>query len=46
MWIIVVNDQLRAKTVSFGGNFKSAGALMRSPGKSATLQFISDGSVW
>jgi len=46
MWIIIVNDQLSAKTVAFGANFKSAGALMGSPGKSATLQFISDGSVW
>ncbi len=46
MWIIVVNDQLSAKTVSFGNNFKSAGAISGSPGKSATLQFISDGSVW
>jgi hypothetical protein len=46
MWVIIVNDQLSAKTVSFGGNFKSAGALTGSPGRSATLQFISDGSVW
>jgi hypothetical protein len=46
MWVIIVNDQLSAKTVSFGGNFKSAGALLGSPGKSATLQFISDGNVW
>ena len=46
MWIIIVNDQLSGKTVSFGGNFKSAGVLTGSPGKSATLQFISDGSVW
>jgi hypothetical protein len=46
MWVIIVNDQLSAKTVSFGGNFKSAGALTGSPGKTATLQFISDGSVW
>ena len=46
MWIIVVNDQLSGKTVGFGNNFKSAGALSGSPGKSATLQFISDGSVW
>jgi hypothetical protein len=46
MWVIIVNDQLSAKTVSFGGNFKSAGPLTGSPGKSATLQFISDGSVW
>jgi hypothetical protein len=46
MWVIIVNDQLSGKTVSFGSNFKSAGALSGSPGKSATLQFISDGSVW
>jgi hypothetical protein len=46
MWVIIVNDQLSAKTVSFGANFKSAGALTGSPGKSATLQFISDGNVW
>ncbi len=46
MWVIIVNDQLSGKTISFGGNFKSAGALSGSPGKSATLQFISDGIVW
>jgi hypothetical protein len=46
MWVFIVNDQLSAKTVSFGANFKSAGALTGSPGKSATLQFISDGNVW
>jgi hypothetical protein len=46
MWLIIVNDQLSGKTVNFGGNFKSAGALTGSPGKSATLQFISDGTVW
>lgn len=46
MWVIVVNDQISAKTVSFGNNFKSAGPLLGSPGKSATLQFISDGTAW
>ena len=46
MWVIVLNDQISAKTVSFGNNFKSAGPLMGSPGKSATLQFISDGTAW
>jgi len=46
MWIIVVNDQISGKTVSFGNNFKSAGPLMGSAGKSATLQFISDGTAW
>jgi hypothetical protein len=46
MWVIVVNDQISGKTVSFGNNFKSAGPLMGSPGKSTTLQFISDGTAW
>ena len=46
MWVIIVNDQISAKTVSFGNNFKSAGPLTGSPGKSATLQFISDGTAW
>ena len=46
MWVIVVNDQLSGKTISFGSNFKSAGPLVGSPGKSATLQFISDGTAW
>ncbi len=46
MWIIIVNDQISAKTVSFGNNLKSAGPLLGSPGKSATLQFISDGTAW
>jgi hypothetical protein len=46
MWVIIVNDQISGKTVSFGDNLKSAGPLTGSPGKSATLQFISDGSVW
>jgi hypothetical protein len=46
MWIIIANDQISGKTVSFGNNLKSAGPLTGSPGKSATLQFISDGSAW
>jgi hypothetical protein len=46
MWVIVANDQISAKIVSFGTNFKSAGALTGSPGKSATLQFVSDGTAW
>jgi hypothetical protein len=46
MWVIIVNDQISGKIISFGNNFKSAGALTGSPGKSATLQFISDGSFW
>lgn len=46
MWIIIANDQLSPKTVSFGAYFKSAGAVTGTPGKTATLQFISDGSAW
>jgi hypothetical protein len=46
MWVIIVNDQISGKTVSFGNNFKSAGPLVGSPGKSTTLQFISDGTAW
>jgi hypothetical protein len=46
MWVIIVNDQISGKTVIFGSNFKSAGPLMGAPGKSATLQFISDGTAW
>jgi hypothetical protein len=46
MWVIIVNDQISGKTVSFGNNFKSAGPLMGSAGKSTTLQFISDGVAW
>jgi hypothetical protein len=46
MWVIIVNDQISAKTVGFGSNLKSAGPLLGSPGKSATLQFVSDGTAW
>jgi hypothetical protein len=46
MWVIVVNDQISAKTITFANHLKSAGALTGTPGKTATLQFISDGSAW
>lgn len=46
MWVIIVNDQLSAKTITFGEHLKSVGPLTGTPGKSATLQFISDGTVW
>jgi hypothetical protein len=46
MWVIVVNDQISAKTITFGQHLKSAGTLIGTPGKAATLQFISDGSMW
>ncbi len=46
MWIIIADDLLSAKTSTFGANLRSAGALTGTPGKSATVQFISDGTVW
>jgi hypothetical protein len=46
MCLIIVNDQVRGKTITFGENIKSAGKLTGRRGKSATLEFISDGSVW
>jgi len=46
MWVIISNDQISAKTVTFGNNLRSAGPLAGSPGKAATLQFISDGTAW
>ena len=46
MWIIVANDEISAKSITFGANFRSAGALTGTAGKSATLQFVSDGTAW
>lgn len=46
MWVIIANDQIGAKTVTFGRNLRSAGPLAGSPGKAATVQFISDGTAW
>jgi hypothetical protein len=46
MWIIIANDPTSAKTVTFGANLKSAGALTGMAGKSATIHFISDGTAW
>lgn len=46
MWIIIANDPASGKTIAFGANLKSAGALMGAPGKSATIHFISDGTAW
>jgi hypothetical protein len=46
MWIIVANDMVRGKTIAFGANFRSAGALAGSAGRSATVHFISDGTAW
>lgn len=46
MWIIIANDQISGKTIAFGEYFRSAGPLQGAPGKTATLQFISDGTAW
>lgn len=46
MWIIVVNDVIHGKKITFGEHLKSVGPLTGTPGKSATLQFISDGTAW
>jgi hypothetical protein len=46
MWIIVQNDEISGKTVTFGDNFRSAGALQGVAGKAATLHFVSDGTSW
>jgi len=46
MWIIIVNDLVRGKTITFGTNFKSSGTLAGTAGKTATVHFISDGNAW
>lgn len=46
MWIIITNDENSGKSIVFGANFRSAGALTGTAGKSATLQFVSDGTAW
>jgi hypothetical protein len=46
MWIIVQNDEIGGKTIAFGANFRSSGALTGSAGKAATLEFVSDGTAW
>lgn len=46
MWIIIANDEISPKTIVFGARLHSAGPLTGSPAKSATLQFISDGTAW
>jgi hypothetical protein len=46
MWILIANDQIGAKTITFGSNIRSAGPFTGTPGKTATLQFVSDGIAW
>jgi hypothetical protein len=46
MWIIIANDTVSAKTITFGSSLLSTGALTGAAGKSSTLQFVSDGTAW
>ena len=46
MWIIIANDLIRGKTITFGTNFRSSGTLSGSSGRAATVHFISDGTAW
>jgi len=46
MWVLVANDRVNAKTVTFGVNFRSSGTLAGTPGKTATVEFVSDGTSW
>jgi len=46
MWIIIANDQISGKTITFGANLRSAGVLAGAPGKAATIHFVSDGTAW
>jgi hypothetical protein len=46
MWIIIANDNVSAKTISFGANLLNAGPLTGAVGKSATIHFVSDGTAW
>lgn len=46
MWVIILNDDVSGKTISFGANLRSTGALAGMPGKAATIHFVSDGTAW
>ena len=46
MWIILANDNVSAKTITFGANLLNAGPLAGVVGRSATIQFVSDGTAW
>lgn len=46
MWIVVSNDPNSGKTIRFGDHFRSAGPLTGAADKSATIQFVSDGTAW
>jgi hypothetical protein len=46
MWIIIANDNISAKTITFGANLLSAGPLAGAMGRSSTIHFVSDGTAW
>ena len=46
MWIIILNDQISGKTITFGSNLRSSGPLTGTAGKAATIQFVPDGTAW
>jgi hypothetical protein len=46
MWIIIANDNVSPKTITFGANLLSAGPLTGVTSKSATIHFVSDGTAW
>ena len=46
MWIIIANDTVSAKTITFGSNLLSAGPLTGVAGRGSTIQFVSDGTAW
>jgi hypothetical protein len=46
MWIILANDNTSVKTITFGPNLLNAGPLAGVLGKSATIEFVSDGTAW
>lgn len=46
MWIIIANDTVSAKTITFGSNLLSTGAMTGAAGRASTIQFVSDGTAW
>jgi hypothetical protein len=46
MWIIIANDNVSAKTITFGDHLLNTGPLTGVAGKSATIHFVSDGTAW
>ena len=47
LYFIITNDGTSGKTITFGTNFKPSGTLVGTTSKTATIEFISDGSsLW